>query len=153
MKGLKKVKKEIILFVLTILWIFMATHMGADNLFEYIVAKICELMGKGFLLWLLSGWFLCKSKNPVAGTVLVIMLGLALTWIPQYVEIVIWTVSDNSLPWKDKMEIAHSIFINKAFGDYVWRSLFWPLYYVAIYHIRRFFIQKEEVTADDSSNR
>lgn len=134
MKRLKDIGYNILIVGIPLLWIFMAKISSPDNIVEYILMKISELAGKGFLMWLISGWLLRKCKNTIIGAVIVIFIGIGVTLIPQYIDALFWSLG-MSLPLDARISIANHIFMEKFIGDYIWRTIFWPLYYLAIYVI------------------
>ena len=134
MKRLKDIGCNILIVSIPLLWIFIAKISSTDNVVEYILMKISELAGKGFLMWLISGWLLRKCKNTITGAVIVIFIGIGITLIPQYIDSMVWSLSIN-LPIGARISIANHIFIEKFIGAYIWRTIFWPLYYLAIYGI------------------
>lgn len=151
MKKILNEKCRIISFVLVILWIFLVDNMKVDSVFDYVVLKICELIGKGFLMWLISSWILCKSK--ILGTVIVVIIGLALTLIPQYIDILKWSLETSRLALKMQIEVVNYIFLDKFIGKYIWRTTFWPMYYLVIYYLSFLSQSKKESKSNVTSSK
>ena len=152
MKKILNEKCRIISFVLVILWIFLVDNMKVDSVFDYVVLKICELIGKGFLMWLISSWILCKSKSKILGTVIVVIIGLALTLIPQYIDILKWSLETSRLALKMQIEVVNYIFLDKFIGKYIWRTIFWPIYYLVIYYLSYLSQSKKESKSNATSS-
>lgn len=153
MKKILNEKCRIISFVLVILWIFLVDNMKVDSVVDYVVLKICELIGKGFLMWLISSWILCKSKSKILGTVIVVIIGLALTLIPQYIDILKWSLETSRLALKMQIEVVNYIFLDKFIGKYIWRTIFWPMYYLVIYYLSFLSQSKKESKSNVTSSK
>ena len=150
MKKLKDIGFNVLIIGMLLLWISMTKISSPDNIVEYILSKISELVAKGFLMWLISGWFLRKNKNKITGAIIVVFIGLGIMLIPQYIDALIWSLGIN-LPLDARISIANHIFMEKFLGDYIWRTVFWLLYYLAIYVIHFLWNTKKWGTAIENT--